>query len=903
MDQLWRYILFLIFLKIALMTFIYSLVSESPIAIINNRKRDNAHVHILMKSNTTVELIEDGIKNGNKTVFAQLKNNLAVTSKIPKNNSRRNVNANKNRIIKRTNQQLHALVKSKKSRILKSRHRMQHSGLNVNVTTLGAPNKQNITNGYESLSNATFNVPMKNQTFCTFSFDKYSLLQARRQLSQSINLFYVNLNIKGFHSSLNNVSDDILHWQYVLKDEKFLVQLPVDFDLLTYGLLIHDHEETILKVHLTYNKSNCLEQDDSSKIQIIRLLLWKELFHNDTKHYLCNRDFENQPTRNFVYYLTTVWVGEDLDCMGMSSDYELYKIPAKKDHLPLVTPVFCYILSLQFVWIFVLLDVKSNPNENFQETVDATNTETSPVASQSDETKVKKTFSGEKNDDTEDHQTVQTDTVTKTKREEFQTDEVHNDNKWRSLLYFALCPKHSQTCNNPVYTKHDRPYGLKRLVQKLLFYGKCCCHRCCLHSPMMRLLFFMWSFILIPVGLYRTVGRYYILRITYEDYINVFRPSESFIFLLYKFKPSISECSLVSLDAFYATVFPFVYIFLGQCLHIIFSSNDMQTCIDNLKDNNLLNVNNNTISDTFTFQYSRCWRKLNKIKCSKKCCKLCREDCKNCCSWCENIFTCLFSFISALFPIVPFVCFSEKYIKKCCCTCSSCCSTCCKKCCECTFVCFMRFIGNVIAVALMYIVCLRPIFSTFTFLLRSFTHFFFVALPNRIAVLRYVLIIVTTVSYFVKYVHELINMNAEILNYILKLKEKSSPQSNNTDDSDGDVIKMDCVHIDEKMFDDIYNKLTFVKKRFYFLYLKMIVVLMYLIITTETFITNKTALTGPNFQQILEFSLIIIGPYAISFFLKANKDDFLTEENKRDIKRAFMLFNQSVKPEHLDSVV
>lgn len=73
----------------------------------------------------------------------------------------------------------------------------------------------------------------------------------------------------------------------------------------------------------------------------------------------------------------------------------------------------------------------------------------------------------------------------------------------------------------------------------------------------------------------------------------------------------------------------------------------------------------------------------------------------------------------------------------------------------------------------------------------------------------------------------------------------------------------------------------------------MIVVLLYLIITTETFITNKTALTGPNFQQILEFNLIIIGPYAISFFLKATKDDFLIEENKRDIKDAFMRFHQS----------
>lgn len=153
------------------------------------------------------------------------------------------------------------------------------------------------------------------------------------------------------------MSDDILHWQYVLKDENCLVQLPVDFDLLTYGLLIHDHQETVLKVNLTYNKSDCLEKVDSEKIQIVRFLLWTELFHNDTKHYLCMRDFEKQLTRNFVYYLTTVWVGEDLNCTGMSSDYGLYNIKAKKDHLPLVTLVFCYLLSLQFVWIFLLLDI------------------------------------------------------------------------------------------------------------------------------------------------------------------------------------------------------------------------------------------------------------------------------------------------------------------------------------------------------------------------------------------------------------------------------------------------------------------------------------------------------------------------------------------------------------------
>lgn len=72
---------------------------------------------------------------------------------------------------------------------------------------------------------------------------------------------------------------------------------------------------------------------------------------------------------------------------------------------------------------------------------------------------------------------------------------------------------------------------------------------------------------------------------------------------------------------------------------MIFSSNDIQTCIDDLKDDNLLSVNNNTASDTFTFEYSRCWRKLNKIKCSKKCCKECRKDSKTCCYWCKNILS------------------------------------------------------------------------------------------------------------------------------------------------------------------------------------------------------------------------------------------------------------------------
>lgn len=62
---------------------------------------------------------------------------------------------------------------------------------------------------------------------------------------------------------------------------------------------------------------------------------------------------------------------------------------------------------------------------------------------------------------------------------------------------------------------------------------------------------------------------------------------------------------------------------------------------------------------------------------------------------------------------------------------------------------------------------------------------------------------------------------------------------------------------------------------------------MYIFITFTTFILNAKSLTGSDFKDILQFLLIIIGPYAIIFFLKANKSDFLTEENKRQIQEAY----------------
>lgn len=199
--------------------------------------------------------------------------------------------------------------------------------------------------------------------------------------------------------------------------------------------------------------------------------------------------------------------------------------------------------------------------------------------------------------------------------------------------------------------------------------------------------------------------------------------------------------------------------------------------------------------------------------------------------------------------------------------------------------CIVWWVLQVICIPLTYMMYLRPIISTFTFLFRSFTYFVFVALPMRAHILRYTMLIVTTITYFAKYIHEIVNMNADILNHLFTCGCEGETQNSNGSTQ----------FIDEELFDYVYKRLMFVRKKLYFMFLKMIVVFMYLFITIETFITNKSSLTGSSFKDILEFLLIIIGPYAISLFLKVNKEDFLTEENKTEIKNEYTYFMSDKK--------
>lgn len=93
--------------------------------------------------------------------------------------------------------------------------------------------------------------------------------------------------------------------------------------------------------------------------------------------------------------------------------------------------------------------------------------------------------------------------------------------------------------------------------------------------------------------------------------------------------------------------------------------------------------------------------------------------------------------------------------------------------------------------------------------------------------------------------------------------------------------------INEEEFDAVYEQLLFVNKWLYFLCVKSIVVIVYFVIIVNSFLFDRKSMNAPHFRDIFSIILVIIGPYAISFFLKGNKHNFLNIENKSEIRNAY----------------
>lgn len=441
-------------------------------------------------------------------------------------------------------------------------------------------------NNYNVLRNAsrrgerslqTFVQPYQKKSACVFYFDRNSFLQAKEKLSlpQSFYLFYINVEGDPFTNFSNTERDDLLHWQYIVKGEKYIVQLPVDFDLITFYLLLADKEETVLSLTLLYNKSNCIENFDDAK-QSIRILLWNELFENNTGFFLCNRNYKEEKGRFWMYAITTIWIGFDLTCSEIISETGILEYPITKEDLPLIYPIFCYLLSLQFVWFLVLLDIEDIHQENFED-----------------------------QDISESNNQNQQSNVT----------DKENENHLANSRPFSL-----------FYIRHDRPYGLKRFFIKLLYYksftnlsvdtqNKCC--KClCETAPSTRLILFVWCTILVPVGLYRTIGRYCLGMHIYNDYLNVVLPSEPLLYIINMFIVSLSPGIVLMFDIVYAIVCPLLLLWLVKVPYKTYMFHEPYICHAEENINKKMNSKRN-LRDRFIFPCSL----ICKIICLKHCTK------------------------------------------------------------------------------------------------------------------------------------------------------------------------------------------------------------------------------------------------------------------------------------------
>lgn len=291
MNRIWKFTLSLVILETTLLICSCLWFSKNSIELSNIRKREENLIpdDIQNKSNITFESNLHGKGKTNASAFlAYFKGGLSVVTENP-NKIQRHNNKLKMKVSRKRR------VKSMMSPILTYKGRSKRKGDNNNLrnSKFHLRNRWNTINRSDTPSGDILSIAQKvNKTQCTFSFDQKSIMEAKKNLTKSYFLFYINLTINDInYLHLNETEQDqLIHWQYVRKSEKFLVQLPVDFDLLTYNLLVFDKEETVLNIKVDYNHSTCTPKFND-QVESIRLLLWNELFDHNTAYYLCNRNF------------------------------------------------------------------------------------------------------------------------------------------------------------------------------------------------------------------------------------------------------------------------------------------------------------------------------------------------------------------------------------------------------------------------------------------------------------------------------------------------------------------------------------------------------------------------------------------------------------------------------------
>lgn len=221
MDLLWKYLSVLILLELALITYVVLNISKTSMVSSAELREKKS---LLAANRRKYDESPDG------KILSDLREKSSSTE--GRFYLSRKVNSSHDVPIKRKENVLVHYKKLKRN--------LRSTNLSTGIPLERKSNQSGVSENFSTIAN-NVTVPFEHSkqiTACKFFFDQKSLHEAQKNLSHlKAYLFYINLSIKdGMDTPYNLPSqiDMLFHWHYVLESEKFLLQLPVDFDLFTF---------------------------------------------------------------------------------------------------------------------------------------------------------------------------------------------------------------------------------------------------------------------------------------------------------------------------------------------------------------------------------------------------------------------------------------------------------------------------------------------------------------------------------------------------------------------------------------------------------------------------------------------------------------------------------------------
>lgn len=131
-------------------------------------------------------------------------------------------------------------------------------------------------------------------------------------------IFYIHVDIKSPAMKERIWSRSSLNWIIIDENGHFLLTLPRNYDVVTFGLLKRKIGIANLTVFL--ETKNCTSEEFDISFRKLMLSLIRKMKYNNKVYHICRRIFP-QDNNNIVFakffFITPTWKGYEVECFGM----------------------------------------------------------------------------------------------------------------------------------------------------------------------------------------------------------------------------------------------------------------------------------------------------------------------------------------------------------------------------------------------------------------------------------------------------------------------------------------------------------------------------------------------------------------------------------------------------------